>query len=1256
MFPPRQKSPARTMPTRRGHLFLESLEDRNAPLNLSLGTGLSGLTLGGIALGMLGSPDELGAGDVVQSRVLSQSSPVLDQAGQLAVVQPQASGLTWAATAASQPDSVRWVSTRGADHAGEVQPASDLPALDSEGEPAPAAASQARTTPAVTWANNFAATDGAGIRAPGRPALLGGTSPGVISVPTNWAATDAPVLANSQAAAAATTAVGPQVQPTGTIAGQTAVSNPQFAQADPTPTAPKLSADQIAAVQEGQARGALPTPAIPFDATGKPADVPATAPDLGQRDSFTDFGLYRNTADTASPSRSTTGENAVGTIGRASFMSGAFYGTVSGDYGANFAYVNPAIFPATGDYSGGYDGFSRVATDLNRGMVMWELEYNKSGSTSSNIGGVRIAVATNVNELLDSAWTYYNWTPDLFGQGRGVWMNWPQMQVSNNYLYASSNVYFTTNNAYKTTILWRMSLADIQAKTSVHYTYWIVNNGSSLPLSSNATSVMYSASLINSTSMRVFNQPENSTNLNWNDKSGLGQTYSGTHTSITVGNVNWTALSDERMQSAVVFQGYVVFMWNSAQGSGRPQPFVRARIFRTSDLSGLDADLWFGSYAWHWGSLAGTDAGFAGTVYVGGPGLAPQVNVLLQDLYSNPLVPPPWTNFGVVGGNTAAAFGHYTAVAVDSVDHSTFVGGASVMNNGTPTPYYFWFGRQGYDPHRPVPRPHVGETLATALNTNIGPLTGTFTYTNEIWSPSSGRRGVGLYRVQANAGTTLYALTTPQLGTGDSFNAVVRLFNSSGTQLAAVDPNSPVALLQYKITSTGTYYIGISGHGNAFYNPNVAASGALAAIGDYSLTLLINPVPTTTFRVTTTAANPLIAGTSFSVTVAALDSTGAVNPSYRGTVHFSSGDTLATLPGNYTFTAGDNGVHTFPLGATFRKFGPEAITASDTASSFIAGTSPLVVVLPAAAARFQVSSYPSPITAGKIGYFLVSVFDAYGNPAFLYQGKVQLTSSDAKAQFLPATYTFRPVADFGFHLFFAELKTAGTQSITISDVNNDALTATISDITVQPAAASHFRIDAPTPVTSGTPFDVTVTALDPYDNVDPTYQGTVSWRTTDMDPGVVVPDDYTFTTGDGGDNGVHTFPGGMTLITPGFVVLQASDPDNNIQGLGLVRVVAADGGAGNRGTLAALADPAAVPTLPAASALPVEDTPMVSPARAGAAPFVPVPAWDGLPIGMLPGEETLSHWLTRPLSETAGVTLLDDGLVDLAHTSGVPGW
>ena len=44
---------------------------------------------------------------------------------------------------------------------------------------------------------------------------------------------------------------------------------------------------------------------------------------------------------------------------------------------------------------------------------------------------------------------------------------------------------------------------------------------------------------------------------------------------------------------------------------------------------------------------------------------------------------------------------------------------------------------------------------------------------------------------------------------------------------------------------------------------------------------------------------------------APLDAYGHVVTGYTGTVHFTSSDGQAVLPGDYTFTAGDNGGHTF---------------------------------------------------------------------------------------------------------------------------------------------------------------------------------------------------------------------------------------------------------------------------------------------------------------------------------------------------------
>jgi hypothetical protein len=73
-------------------------------------------------------------------------------------------------------------------------------------------------------------------------------------------------------------------------------------------------------------------------------------------------------------------------------------------------------------------------------------------------------------------------------------------------------------------------------------------------------------------------------------------------------------------------------------------------------------------------------------------------------------------------------------------------------------------------------------------------------------------------------------------------------------------------------------------------------------------------------------------GTQFSLTVKVLDAYGNVVTNYRGPIHFSSSDTNAILPKNYTFTGTDQGVHTF-TGLVLRKKGFQKITITDTQNS-----------------------------------------------------------------------------------------------------------------------------------------------------------------------------------------------------------------------------------------------------------------------------------------------------------------------------------
>ncbi len=78
-------------------------------------------------------------------------------------------------------------------------------------------------------------------------------------------------------------------------------------------------------------------------------------------------------------------------------------------------------------------------------------------------------------------------------------------------------------------------------------------------------------------------------------------------------------------------------------------------------------------------------------------------------------------------------------------------------------------------------------------------------------------------------------------------------------------------------------------------------------------------------------------GVPFSLTVTVVDVYGNVVTGYTGTIHFTSTDSRAKLPANYTFTAADKGVHTF-TGLVLRKKGTQNITLTDTLNSSLTGS------------------------------------------------------------------------------------------------------------------------------------------------------------------------------------------------------------------------------------------------------------------------------------------------------------------------------
>src|SRR5206468_2908839 len=138
------------------------------------------------------------------------------------------------------------------------------------------------------------------------------------------------------------------------------------------------------------------------------------------------------------------------------------------------------------------------------------------------------------------------------------------------------------------------------------------------------------------------------------------------------------------------------------------------------------------------------------------------------------------------------------------------------------------------------------------------------------------------------------------------------------------------------------------------------------------------------------APSSATAGSAFSITVTALDAFNNTASSYSGKAHFTRSDSGAgsSVPADYTFTTGtadDSGTHTFTNGVTFVTAGNQIVTATDTVTSSITGTSNSVAVSAAAATHLSVSA-PSSATAGVAFSVTVTAQDAFNNTVTGYTG------------------------------------------------------------------------------------------------------------------------------------------------------------------------------------------------------------------------------------------------------------------------------
>jgi hypothetical protein len=160
------------------------------------------------------------------------------------------------------------------------------------------------------------------------------------------------------------------------------------------------------------------------------------------------------------------------------------------------------------------------------------------------------------------------------------------------------------------------------------------------------------------------------------------------------------------------------------------------------------------------------------------------------------------------------------------------------------------------------------------------------------------------------------------------------------------------------------------------------------------------------------------------------------------------------LPANYTFTASDQGMHTFSGGVTLFTAGTQTVTVQDTANGSITGSASITVS--AGATTQLVVSAAASAVAGSPFDVTVTVLDSDGNVVIGYSGTVTFSSSDPFPGVLPADYTFTS-SDQGTHTFpgGVTLFTAGGQTLTVQDTANSSLTGSAPWAKDQSASASN---------------------------------------------------------------------------------------------------------------------------------------------------------------------------------------------------------
>jgi hypothetical protein len=467
---------------------------------------------------------------------------------------------------------------------------------------------------------------------------------------------------------------------------------------------PQLTPEQKQLREEMLNRTHLPGPPVPRAQPAvdpPPAASPTEVLPLGNT-----FTYFLSSAQDPYPGTDTSitaePQAAIAADGSTVFYSANWFASFSTDGGANFTFVNP--YTTFDELDGGFCCDQTVIYEPTRDLVIWQLQYAFSPSTQRGSWRTAFAPPAQASTPSGEGWCVYPWNPQSFGLGLGLWLDFPSVALSSNFVWYAANVFTADNPAqYRGTVVWRIRLDGLWTPATcgvANFDFFLDNKGVGA-LVQGATDRMYWA-VHNSTSSIQIHQwseaqstPDQPTDVTHSAYPDAGRLCPGPD------GLNWCSRADGRILAGWRNGGVIGFMWSASQGTGGlgdfPFPYVHVvRLTATTSPALIDEPIiWSPNGAWIYPAIAVNDnGGIAGTLYFGGGTAFPGMTALILDDLT-PVAPPPWEVYGVVASLAGAnRWGDYYSSRRNAAFPNTWViTGEEVNDEARVKTWYVWMGR-----------------------------------------------------------------------------------------------------------------------------------------------------------------------------------------------------------------------------------------------------------------------------------------------------------------------------------------------------------------------------------------------------------------------------------------------------------------------------------------------------------------------------------------------------------------------------------